>query len=282
MFNNELEEDLVTGKVEFKGFDLPRTIPNFNSFNHLSVSMFCKAMSKYNDVALHYPEFIVDFEGLNKEDLPFKQFCSVTLFEAFNIFLKDPNVDISELALYIDNTEKLKIFNMKESEIKYLSTLYMSFISCIKTLKDEILNSAGFISKEKIYFSYGRNPRECYQQYIDLITVKEEGINAFILTPQVFGARNNSRTVSNPRVLHIINHFHDLGLNLLNIYEIVIPFSEGNNVSLQRIPINKVNVQSAINFCRADPTFTSNLIFCRTCKYNNSCSIKDMIPIYRV
>ena len=282
MFNNELEEDLVTGKVEFKGFDLPRTIPNFNSFNHLSVSMFCKAMSKYNDVALHYPEFIVDFEGLNKEDLPFKQFCSVTLFEAFNIFLKDPNVDISELALYIDNTEKLKIFNMKESEIKYLSTLYMSFISCIKTLKDEILNSAGFISKEKIYFSYGRNPRECYQQYIDLITVKEEGINAFILTPQVFGARNNSRTVSNPRVLHIINHFHDLGLNLLNIYEIVIPFSEGNNVSLQRIPINKVNVQSAINFCKADPTFTSNLIFCRTCKYNNSCSIKDMIPIYRV
>lgn len=282
MFNNELEEDLVTGKVEFKGFDLPRTIPNFNSFNHLSVSMFCKAMSKYNDVALHYPEFIVDFEGLNKEDLPFKQFCSVTLFEAFNIFLKDPNVDISELALYIDNTEKLKIFNMKESEIKYLSTLYMSFISCIKTLKDEILNSAGFISKEKIYFSYGRNPRECYQQYIDLITVKEEGINAFILTPQVFDARNNSRTVSNPRVLHIINHFHDLGLNLLNIYEIVIPFSEGNNVSLQRIPINKVNVQSAINFCRADPTFTSNLIFCRTCKYNNSCSIKDMIPIYRV
>lgn len=282
MFNNELEEDLVTGKVEFKGFDLPRTIPNFNSFNHLSVSMFCKAMSKYNDVALHYPEFIVDFEGLNKEDLPFKQFCSVTLFEAFNIFLKDPNVDISELALYIDNAEKLKIFNMKESEIKYLSTLYMSFISCIKTLKDEILNSAGFISKEKIYFSYGRNPRECYQQYIDLITVKEEGINAFILTPQVFDARNNSRTVSNPRVLHIINHFHDLGLNLLNIYEIVIPFSEGNNVSLQRIPINKVNVQSAINFCRADPTFTSNLIFCRTCKYNNSCSIKDMIPIYRV
>lgn len=282
MFNNELEEDLVTGKVEFKGFDLPRTIPNFNSFNHLSVSMFCKAMSKYNDVALHYPEFIVDFEGLNKEDLPFKQFCSITLFEAFNIFLKDPNVDISELALYIDNTEKLKIFNMKESEIKYLSTLYMSFISCIKTLKDEILNSAGFISKEKVYFSYGRNPRECYQQYIDLITVKEEGINAFILTPQVFGARNNSRTVSNPRVLHIINHFNDLGLNLLNIYEIVIPFSEGNNVSLQRIPINKVNVQSAINFCRADPTFTSNLIFCRTCKYNNSCSIKDMIPIYRV
>lgn len=282
MFNNELEEDLVTGKVEFKGFDLPRTIPNFNSFNHLSVSMFCKAMSKYNDVALHYPEFIVDFEGLNKEDLPFKQFCSVTLFEAFNIFLKDPNVDISELALYIDNTEKLKIFNMKESEIKYLSTLYMSFISCIKTLKDEILNSAGFISKEKIYFSYGRNPRECYQQYIDLITVKEEGINAFILTPQVFGARNNSRTVSNPRVLHIINHFNDLGLNLLNIYEIVIPFSEGNNVSLQRIPINKVNIQSAINFCRADPTFTSNLIFCRTCEYNNSCSIKDMIPIYRV
>lgn len=282
MFNNELEEDLVTGKVEFKGFDLPRTIPNFNSFNHLSVSMFCKAMSKYNDVALHYPEFIVDFEGLNKEDLPFKQFCSVTLFEAFNIFLKDPNVDISELALYIDNTEKLKIFNMKESEIKYLSTLYMSFISCIKTLKDEILNSAGFISKEKIYFSYGRNPRECYQQYIDLITVKEEGINAFILTPQVFGARNNSRTVSNPRVLHIINHFNDLGLNLLNIYEIVIPFSEGNNVSLQRIPINKVNIQSSINFCRADPTFTSNLIFCRTCKYNNSCSIKDMIPIYRV
>lgn len=282
MFNNELEEDLVTGKVEFKGFDLPRTIPNFNSFNHLSVSMFCKAMSKYDDVALHYPEFIVDFEGLNKEDLPFKQFCSVTLFEAFNIFLKDPNVDISELALYIDNTEKLKIFNMKESEIKYLSTLYMSFISCIKTLKDEILNSAGFISKEKVYFSYGRNPRECYQQYIDLITVKEEGINAFILTPQVFGARNNSRTVSNPRVLHIINHFNDLGLNLLNIYEIVIPFSEGNNVSLQRIPINKVNVQSAINFCRADPTFTSNLIFCRTCKYNNSCSIKDMIPIYRV
>lgn len=282
MFNNELEEDLVTGKVEFKGFDLPRTIPNFNSFNHLSVSMFCKAMSKYNDVALHYPEFIVDFEGLNKEDLPFKQFCSVTLFEAFNIFLKDPNVDISELALYIDNTEKLKIFNMKESEIKYLSTLYMSFVSCIKTLKDEILNSAGFISKEKIYFSYGRSPRECYQQYIDLITVKEEGINAFILTPQVFGARNNSRTVSNPRVLHIINHFNDLGLNLLNIYEIVIPFSEGNNVSLQRIPINKVNVQSAINFCRADPTFTSNLIFCRTCKYNNSCSIKDMIPIYRV
>lgn len=282
MFNNELEEDLVTGKVEFKGFDLPRTIPNFNSFNHLSVSMFCKAMSKYNDVALHYPEFIVDFEGLNKEDLPFKQFCSVTLFEAFNIFLKDPNVDISELALYIDNAEKLKIFNMKESEIKYLSTLYMSFISCIKILKDEILNSAGFISKEKIYFSYGRNPRECYQQYIDLITVKEEGINAFILTPQVFGARNNSRTVSNPRVLHIINHFNDLGLNLLNIYEIVIPFSEGNNVSLQRIPINKVNVQSAINFCRADPTFTSNLIFCRTCKYNNSCSIKDMIRIYRV
>lgn len=282
MFNNELEEDLVTGKVEFKGFDLPRTIPNFNSFNHLSVSMFCKAMSKYNDIALHYSEFIVDFEGLNKEDLPFKQFCSITLFEAFNIFLKDPNVDISELALYIDNTEKLKIFNMKESEIKYLSTLYMSFISCIKTLKDEILNSAGFISKEKIYFSYGRNPRECYQQYIDLITVKEDGINAFILTPQVFGARNNSRTVSNPRVLHIINHFHDLGLNLLNIYEIVIPFSEGNNVSLQRIPINKVNVQSAINFCRADPTFTSNLIFCRTCKYNNSCSIKDMIPIYRV
>lgn len=282
MFNNELEEDLVTGKVEFKGFDLLRTIPNFNSFNHLSVSMFCKAMSKYNDVALHYPEFIVDFEGLNKEDLPFKQFCSVTLFEAFNIFLKDPNVDISELALYIDNTEKLKIFNMKESEIKYLSTLYMSFVSCIKNLKDEILNSAGFISKEKIYFSYGRNPRECYQQYIDLITVKEEGINAFILTPQVFGARNNSRTVSNPRVLHIINHFNDLGLNLLNIYEIVIPFSEGNNVSLQRIPINKVNVQSAINFCRADPTFTSNLIFCRTCKYNNSCSIKDMIPIYRV
>lgn len=282
MFNNELEEDLVAGKVEFKGFDLPRTIPNFNSFNHLSVSMFCKAMSKYNDIALHYPEFIVDFEGLNKEDLPFKQFCSVTLFEAFNIFLKDPNVDISELALYIDNTEKLKIFNMKESEIKYLSTLYMSFISCIKTLKDEILNSAGFISKEKVYFSYGRNPRECYQQYIDLITVKEEGINAFILTPQVFGARNNSRTVSNPRILHIINHFHDLGLNLLNIYEIVIPFSEGNNVSLQRIPINKVNVQSAINFCRADPAFTSNLIFCRTCKYNNSCSIKDMIPIYRV
>lgn len=282
MFNNELEENLVTGKVEFKGFDLPRTIPNFNSFNHLSVSMFCKAMSKHNDVALHYPEFIVDFEGLSKENLSFKQFCSVTLFEAFNIFLKDPNVDISELALYIDNTEKLKIFNMKESEIKYLSTLYMSFISCIKTLKDEILNSAGFISKEKIYFSYGRNPRECYQQYIDLITVKEEGINAFILTPQVFGARNNSRTVSNPRVLHIINHFHDLGLNLLNIYEIVIPFSEGNNVSLQRIPINKVNVQSAINFCRADPTFTSNLIFCRTCKYNNSCSIKDMIPIYRV
>lgn len=282
MFNNELEEDLVAGKVEFKGFDLPRTIPNFNSFNHLSVSMFCKAMSKYNDVALHYPEFIVDFEGLSKEDLPFKQFCSVTLFEAFNIFLKDPNVDISELALYIDNTEKLKIFNMKESEIKYLSTLYMSFISCIKILKDEILNSAGFISKEKIYFSYGRNPRECYQQYIDLITVKEEGINAFILTPQVFGARNNSRTVSNPRVLHIINHFNDLGLNLLNIYEIVIPFSDGNNVSLQRIPINKVNVQSAINFCRADPTFTSNLIFCRTCKYNNSCSIKDMIPIYRV
>ena len=282
MFNNELEEDLVTGKVEFKGFDLPRTIPNFNSFNHLSVSMFCKAMSKYNDIALHYSEFIVDFEGLNKEDLPFKQFCSITLFEAFNIFLKDPTVDISEIALYIDNTEKLKIFNMKESEIKYLSTLYMSFISCIKTLKDEILNSAGFISKEKIYFSYGRNPRECYQQYIDLITVKEDGINAFILTPQVFGARNNSRTVSNPRVLHIINHFHDLGLNLLNIYEIVIPFSEGNNVSLQRIPINKVNVQSAINFCRADPTFTSNLIFCRTCKYNNSCSIKDMIPIYRV
>ena len=282
MFNNELEEDLVAGKVEFKGFDLPRTIPNFNSFNHLSVSMFCKAMSKYNDVALHYPEFIVDFEGLSKKDLPFKQFCSVTLFEAFNIFLKDPNVDISELALYIDNTEKLKIFNMKESEIKYLSTLYMSFVSCIKTLKDEILNSAGFISKEKIYFSYGRSPRECYQQYIDLITVKEEGINAFILTPQVFGARNNSRTVSNPRVLHIINHFNDLGLNLLNIYEIVIPFSEGNNVSLQRIPINKVNVQSAINFCRADPTFTSNLIFCRTCKYNNSCSIKDMIPIYRV
>ena len=282
MFNNELEEDLVAGKVEFKGFDLPRTIPNFNSFNHLSVLMFCKAMSKYNDVALHYPEFIVDFEGLSKEDLPFKQFCSVTLFEAFNIFLKDPNVDISELALYIDNTEKLKIFNMKESEIKYLSTLYMSFVSCIKTLKDEILNSAGFISKEKIYFSYGRNPRECYQQYIDLITVKEEGINAFILTPQVFGARNNSRTVSNPRVLHIINHFNDLGLNLLNIYEIVIPFSEGNNVLLQRIPINKVNVQSAINFCRADPTFTSNLIFCRTCKYNNSCSIKDMIPIYRV
>lgn len=282
MFNNELEEDLVAGKVEFKGFDLPRTIPNFNSFNHLSVSMFCKAMSKYNDVALHYPEFIVDFEGLNKEDLPFKQFCSVTLFEAFNIFLKDPNVDISELALYIDNTEKLKIFNMKESEIKYLSTLYMSFVSCIKNLKDEILNSAGFISKEKIYFSYGRNPRECYQQYIDLITVKEEGINAFILTPQVFGARNNSRTVSNPRVLHIINHFNDLGLNLLNIYEIAIPFSEGNNVSLQRIPINKVNVQSAINFCRADPTFISNLIFCRTCKYNNSCSIKDMIPIYRV
>lgn len=282
MFNNELEEDLVAGKVEFKGFDLPRTIPNFNSFNHLSVSMFCKAMSKYNDIALHYPEFIVDFEGLNKEDLPFKQFCSVTLFEAFNIFLKDPNVDISELALYIDNTEKLKIFNMKESEIKYLSTLYMSFISCIKTLKDEILNSAGFISKEKVYFSYGRNPRECYQQYIDLITVKEEGINTFILTPQVFGARNNSRTVSNPRVLHIINHFNDLGLNLLNIYEIVIPFSEGNNVSLQRIPINKVNIQSAINFCRADPTFTSNLIFCRTCKYNNSCSIKDMIPIYRV
>lgn len=282
MFNNELEEDLVAGKVEFKGFDLPRTIPNFNSFNHLSVSMFCKAMSKYNDVALHYPEFIVDFERLNKEDLPFKQFCSVTLFEAFNIFLKDPNVDISRLALYIDNTEKLKIFNMKESEIKYLSTLYISFISCIKILKDEILNSAGFISKEKVYFSYGRNPRECYQQYIDLITVKEEGINAFILTPQVFGARNNSRTVSNPRVLHIINHFHDLGLNLLNIYEIVIPFSEGNNVSLQRIPINKVNVQSAINFCRADPTFTSNLIFCRTCKYNNSCSIKDMIPIYRV
>lgn len=282
MFNNELEEDLVAGKVEFKGFDLPRTIPNFNSFNHLSVSMFCKAMSKYNDIALHYPEFIVDFEGLNKEDLPFKQFCSVTLFEAFNIFLKDPNVDISELALYIDNTEKLKIFNMKESEIKYLSTLYMSFISCIKTLKDEILNSAGFISKEKVYFSYGRNPRECYQQYIDLITVKEEGINTFILTPQVFGARNNSRTVSNPRVLHIINHFNDLGLNLLNIYEIAIPFSEGNNVSLQRIPINKVNIQSAINFCRADPTFTSNLIFCRTCKYNNSCSIKDMIPIYRV
>lgn len=282
MFNNELEEDLVAGKVEFKGFDLPRTIPNFNSFNHLSVSMFCKAMSKYNDVALHYSEFIVDFEGLNKEDLPFKQFCSVTLFEAFNIFLKDPNVDISKLALYIDNMEKLKIFNMKESEIKYLSTLYMSFISCIKTLKDEILNSAGFISKEKVYFSYGRNPRECYQQYIDLITVKEDGINAFILTPQVFGVRNNSRTVSNPRVLHIINHFHDLGLNLLNIYEIVIPFSEGNNVSLQRIPINKVNVQSAINFCRADPTFTSNLIFCRTCKYNNSCSIKDMIPIYRV
>lgn len=282
MFNNELEEDLVTGKVEFKGFDLPRTIPNFNSFNHLSVSMFCKAMSKYNDVALHYPEFIVDFDGLSKEGLPFKQFCSITLFEAFNIFLKDPNVDISELALYIDSTEKLKIFNMNESEIKYLSTLYMSFVSCIKTLKDEILNSAGFISKEKVYFSYGRNPRECYQQYIDLITVKEEGINAFILTPQVFGARNNSRTVSNPRVLHIINHFHDLGLNLLNIYEIVIPFSEGNNVSLQRIPINKVNVQSAINFCRADPTFTSNLIFCRTCKYNNSCSIKDMIPIYRV
>lgn len=282
MFNNELEEDLVAGKVEFKGFDLPRTIPNFNSFNHLSVSMFCKAMSKYSDVALHYPEFIVDFDGLSKEGLPFKQFCSVTLFEAFNIFLKDPNVDISELALYIDNTEKLKIFNMKESEIKYLSTLYMSFISCIKTLKDEILNSAGFISKEKVYFSYGRNPRECYQQYIDLITVKEEGINAFILTPQVFGARNNSRTVSNPRVLHIINHFNDLGLNLLNVYEITIPFSEGNNVSLQRIPINKVNVQSAINFCRADPTFTSNLIFCRTCKYNNSCSIKDMIPIYRV
>ena len=149
-------------------------------------------------------------------------------------------------------------------------------------LKDEILNSAGFISKEKIYFSYGRNPRECYQQYIDLITVKEEGINVFILTPQVFGARNNSRTVSNPRVLHIINHFNDLGLNLLNVYEITIPFSEGNSVSLQRIPINKVNVQSAINFCRADPTFTSNLIFCRTCKYNNSCSIKDMIPIYRV
>lgn len=282
MFNNELEEDLVTGKVEFKGFDLPRTIPNFNSFNHLSVSMFCKAMSKYNDVALHYPEFIVDFEGLSKEGLPFKQFCSVTLFEAFNIFLKDPNVDISELALYIDNMEKLKIFNMKESEIKYLSTLYMSFVSCIKTLKDEILNSAGFISKEKVYFSYGRSPRECYQQYIDLVTVKEEGINTFILTPQVFGARNNSRTVSNPRVLHIINHFNDLGLNLLNVYEITIPFSEGNNVSLQRIPINKVNVQSAINFCRADPTFTSNLIFCRTCKYNNSCSIKDMIPIYRV
>jgi hypothetical protein len=282
MFNNELEEDLVAGKVEFKGFDLPRTIPNFNSFNHLSVSMFCKAMSKYNDVALHYPEFIIDFEGLHKEGLPFKQFCSVILFEAFNIFLKDPNVDISELALYIDNTEKLKIFNMKESEIKYLSTLYMSFVSCIKNLKDEILNSAGFISKEKIYFSYGRNPRECYQQYIDLITVKEEGINVFILTPQVFGARNNSRTVSNPRVLHIINHFNDLGLNLLNVYEITIPFSEGNSVSLQRIPINKVNVQSAINFCRADPTFTSNLIFCRTCKYNNSCSIKDMIPIYRV
>ena len=30
MFNNELEEDLVAGKVEFKGFDLPKTVRNFN------------------------------------------------------------------------------------------------------------------------------------------------------------------------------------------------------------------------------------------------------------
>lgn len=282
MFNNELEEDLVAGEVEFKGFDLPKTVPNFNSFNHLSVSMFCKAMSNYDDVALHYPEFIVDFEGINNNNLRFKEFCGIKIFEAFNIFLKDPNVDISELASHIDNTEELKIFNINDSQIKYLSTLYISFVSCIKILKDKIKNSAGFISKEKIYLSYGRNPRLCYQQYVDLITVSEDGIEVFILTPQVFGARNNARTISNPRVLHIINHFNDLGLNLLNVYEIVIPFSEGNTISLQRIPINKVNVQSAINFCRADPTFTSNLIFCRTCKYNNVCSIKDMIPIYRI
>lgn len=286
MFNNEIEELVLTERVEIPSWDKrTRADAPYMELNANMFKLYTQCRYKINapDTIYRNLNQIICFDGLSSEDenLGIKERASLALYEAIKIYMSDLNGPSNAPILYFERKIKKILTNEDENIESYKASLRRFLTEILDKISDRVYNSKGAINDELIFWSYGRKPRKTFHTFIDLILLMEDGIEVFLLTP--FHQDNNPMyAYNNPRTMAVIKHIEDMGIKVKTIHEIRVPFgwTPNSNTGVTKRPdfSNNPLKNIAIKFMNSDSTSGGNPGKCSACLNHSHCGIQKMIP----
>lgn len=294
-FNNEIEKALITGEMELpKEEDIKRLNYIFgekkrkpkdlvSSINEFYCDFVCPNIKKTGEDNYLYDhlEKAVEFDEINLSKLPNDELkIRYAVYKGVMYYLNNLNAPPGSINKHFNDVliDNIDFNNNKDELLRALKDMD----ECIDTLSGMIYKSYGIMVSEPIYFSYGKRPRKTYKSLVDLISVSEEGLDCFFITPNILSLHTSTMMMSNPKILAAIKHFSELNINVRTFYEIVIPFLSGSKFYISKVGMNKFTTYYANKFFSFDYINMNDPIKCRSCVYQRRCSLKEMFPIITV
>lgn len=253
-------------------------VPNVKwakSFNDLALSFLCTSILKNDNYKARFADSLVEFSDLSEDQLiNDRQRIALASYECLKSFLKEEDVKIRTLSERYQ--KKIKGIELTEENVKFSTEVYVSMMSMLNMLLETWNNSSHVMVDYKTFRSYGRMPRETYTTSIDLFSIDEKGkTTAFLFTPKQGRHDNIMFKYQNIRVLHVVKHFEEIGINLDKICEIRIPLVNGDNITHLKYSVTDALKHAANVFYKNDYTLHENMAMCSVCPMYNGCS-----PLY--
>ena len=291
-FSNEIEKAIITGELELPAeehikrldYSLPKKVKDtISSMNEFYCNFICPSIKTTGgeDYLYDHLEKIVEFDEIKIDKLPNDELkIRYAVYKGVMYYLNNLNSPPGSINKHF-NSVLLKNIDFNANKDELLKAL-KNMDELIDTLSGMIYKSYGIMVSEPIYFSYGKRPRKTYRSLIDLISISDEGLDCFFITPKVLSNHSSTMMMSNPKILAAIKHFSELNINVRSFYEIAIPFLDKNKFVINKVGMNKFTSYYAKKFFDFDYIDMNDPIKCRSCVYQNKCSLKDMFPIITV
>lgn len=278
MVRDEIEQQLLEGSISMEPYKLVKTL-KYLPVDHLSASLICRNIPLNDKYIYDHKDKVLTFElyDINSDNLTNTEKIRLAEYKGVMDYINNLNITPGLITKRFNSIVKDLDLNDREKDVVIDAFHEMNEICDF--ISDNVYNSLGAISSERIFFSYGKKPRLTYSSTIDLILAFEDGVDVYILTPNTNGGLYNASSMSNIRLLSIIKHFCDIGIKVKKYHEIVIPFNEGTKLRINKIGHNEVSIKYANRFFDLDVMPNSNLSYCRSCIYNSVCKLDDMFPI---
>lgn len=278
MFLNDIEKSIVDGSVTLEPYKLVKTLKCL-PVDHLSASLVCRNIPLNKDYMYDHKDKILSFDLYDMTSNKLTNTEKIRLAEFIGIKSYVSNLNSTPGLINKRFNSHIKNLDLSEKDKQIAIDAFYEMNEICDLISNNVYDSIGSISDEKIFFSYGRKPRLTYSSTIDLILAYEDGVDVYIFTPNTTGGLYNASSMTNIRLLSIIKHFAEIGIKVRRYFEIVIPFSSGNKYRVNIIGHNEVSLKYANRFFDLDIVPNSNITFCRSCSYNNICKLGDMLPI---
>lgn len=249
---------------------------NVPSFNDLNMAFMCAKILDYEDSEEQLAEYVIDFHNLDYNNFnSFKYKISIICYTCINEFIKNPATSMMRISRLYDKL--VGKVDLNDENISYMTSMYISMMSVIEEMLNDWANYEYVSFGEKTWRSYGRYPRLTYGTCIDLFSVDKDGkTKLHIISPSRFTLVNKIDRYHNIRVLHLLDHFRELGIRIDKVCRIDIPFYYGEKIIRYEQKVVENEWKYSERFFKKDYTLHSNPSYCVKCPYYTKCSGNDL------